>query len=187
LTSVLAAGDLLDVASVDQHQLEFRLQQVPDRLPVVAGGLHHDVRHAVCPQPVGQYQQPGHRRLELLDLADPLAVGARHPDARGHLRLMDVQRALARHDHVHPDPLLDDDRTVARTGPREQTTLGSALTAAGPGSGRGPHVKLNHGLTSTKKHQTSANDAANPRARTTSRRTIIFTGAQAAGEAGQEN
>jgi hypothetical protein len=71
-----------------------------------------------------------------------------------------IQRALALDDHIHRDLPLDDNRTVARTGPREQTSLRSALTAAGPGSGRGPHVKLNHGLKSTKNNATSANDAA---------------------------
>jgi hypothetical protein len=93
-------------------------------------------------------------------MLDSLARGARHAHARGHLRLVDIQRALALHDHIHPDLPLGHQPTVARTGPREQTSLRSALTAAGPGSGRGPHVKLNHGLNAPRKNATSANDAA---------------------------
>jgi hypothetical protein len=175
----LATGDLLDVAGVDEHQLELVLKQMPDRLPIVTGGLHHDMRHAVRLQPVAHHQQPTDRGGELLDVLHALAVCARHANARRHLRLVHVQRALTLHDHIHPDLPLDDNTTVARTGPRKQTSLRNALTAAGPGSGRGPHVKLNHGLKSTKKKTTSANDAPH--------HPPVFTRPQAAGEAGEEN
>jgi hypothetical protein len=91
---------------------------------------------------------------------------------------VDVQRALALDDHVHPDLPLEDNRTVARAGPREQTSLRSALAAAGPGSGRGPHVKLSHGLKSTKGNATSADDAASLH---------HFHPPRVAGVAGEEN
>ena len=84
------------------------------------------------------------------------------------LRLVNIKRALTLDQYLHHTDLHDDiDRTVDRQGPREQTRLGSALKAAGPGSGRDPHVKLKHGLTSTKKTTTSANDAPHHR---------VFTG-----------
>jgi hypothetical protein len=77
------------------------------------------VRHAVRLEPVAEHEQPADRRLELLDALDPLTRRARHAHARGHLRLMDIQRALALDDHIHHNLPLKDNRTVARTGPRE--------------------------------------------------------------------
>ena len=79
-----AAGQVLDVAGVDQPGLESaRLQQVEHRLPVVAGGLHRDPGYPQAAQPVGQAQQrPGHRgvRLHLLQPpAQPVLIG--HPHA----------------------------------------------------------------------------------------------------------
>ena len=50
---------------------------------------------------------------------------------------MDIERALALNDHIHPDLQLDDDTAIDRLKPREQTSLRSALKAAVPGSGRG--------------------------------------------------
>lgn len=96
-------------------------------------------------QPVADYQQPGDRRGELLDdLQAPGAIG--NPHARGDLRLVDIERALALNDNLHPDLPDDLDRAIDRQRPRRQTRLESALKAAGPGSGRGSHVKLKHGL-----------------------------------------
>src|ERR1700674_5824549 len=40
----LATGDVANVRSIREHQLEPALQDVPDRLPVDAGGLHRYVR-----------------------------------------------------------------------------------------------------------------------------------------------
>src|SRR6266496_6221922 len=64
------------------------------RLPVVAGGLHRDQRHASSVQPVGQFQQrPGGRGMlpHLLTAASRLVV-VRHSDARRQGGLADVQR-----------------------------------------------------------------------------------------------
>jgi hypothetical protein len=75
---------------------------------------------------------------------------------------MHIQSTLALNENLHHrPPTIDIDETVDRQEPREQTRLGNALKAAGPGSGRGPHVKLKHGHTGTKKNTTSANDATN--------------------------
>src|SRR4051812_9140877 len=48
---------------------------------------------------------------------------------------------------------------ASRTNGSRRLRRAHALGLAGDRCGRGPHVKLNHGLTSTKKHQMSANDA----------------------------
>jgi hypothetical protein len=55
----LAAGEDLDVAGVDQQQLEAcLLQHIPDGLPVLARGLHHHLGDPLAGQPVGQRLQP---------------------------------------------------------------------------------------------------------------------------------
>jgi hypothetical protein len=55
----LAAGEDLDVAGVDQQQLEAcPLEHVPDGLPVLAGGLHHHLGDLLGGQPAGQRLQP---------------------------------------------------------------------------------------------------------------------------------
>ena len=53
----LAAGDLLDVAGVDEDAFEPVLQDRPDRLPVDAGRFHRDLGDTVRLKPVGQRQQ----------------------------------------------------------------------------------------------------------------------------------
>lgn len=89
------AGQMLDVTGVDQPGLESgRLQQIEDRLPIVAGGLHHDPGHAQDAQVIGHLQQrAGHRRIRLhLLQATPWPVLVRHPRAADQEGLPDVQR-----------------------------------------------------------------------------------------------
>jgi len=50
----LATGNIANVRSIRQHQLEPALQDVPDRLPVDAGGLHRYVRDPLRRQPIRQ-------------------------------------------------------------------------------------------------------------------------------------
>jgi hypothetical protein len=164
----LAARHVLDVPRVDEHQLEVVLQQMPDRLPIVAGGLHHDVRDLVRAQPVGHHQQPWHSRLKLLDELDATTSPIRDAHTGRDLRFVHVKGALTLYENLHQHTSdRPQDEIVGRQGPREQTRLENALKAAGPGSGRGPHVKLNHGHTGTKTNATSANDASHHR---------VFTG-----------
>ena len=61
----LAAGHVLDVRGVDQEQLEVVLEQVVDRLPVDARGLHRDVGNAKSLEPVTQREQVGGHGLKL--------------------------------------------------------------------------------------------------------------------------
>ncbi len=53
----LAARYGLQMLRVDQQQLEAFLEQVEYRLPVTAGALHRDVRHAPLRQPLAQLLQ----------------------------------------------------------------------------------------------------------------------------------
>ena len=48
-TSVLRPGTCLTCRALHERQLEVVLQDVPDRLPIHAGRLHRDVRHADTP------------------------------------------------------------------------------------------------------------------------------------------
>ena len=93
----LASGDLLDVPGVDEHQLEAVLEHRPHRLPVHAGRLHRDLLDPERLKPVAQRQQTVHGRLELRHVLLELAP---LPDthARGHARLVHVQRARTLND-----------------------------------------------------------------------------------------
>src|SRR5829696_5088104 len=107
----LAAGQDLDVAGVDQQQLEPALfQHIPDRLPVLAGGLHHHLGDALGLQPVRQGLQAGGERRVSADLlaatpATPTDTSSiRDADAGHHLLLADIQRRGPFHDQLHRLP-----------------------------------------------------------------------------------
>jgi hypothetical protein len=96
----LAAGDLLDVAGADQHQLEALLEHRPGRLPVHAAGLHQDRLDVVRFQPIGQRQQAADRGRELLNefLQPPVMPD---PPTRRDAGLVHIQRPGALHDPLH--------------------------------------------------------------------------------------
>ncbi|MDT5155227.1 MAG: hypothetical protein QOI01_6960 [Mycobacterium sp.] len=52
----LAARQVLDVSGIDQHHLHARqiLQQVVERLPIVAGGFDDDARNLLCAKMIPQ-------------------------------------------------------------------------------------------------------------------------------------
>jgi len=58
----LATGDITNMRSIREHQLEPALEDVPDRLPVDAGGLHCYVRDPLRRQPIRQLQWVPHCR-----------------------------------------------------------------------------------------------------------------------------
>ena len=60
----LVAGDVLVVTGVDDPHLKGAFEEIVDRLPVLAGALHGDVRAAKLTQPVVQQEQGGGCRLE---------------------------------------------------------------------------------------------------------------------------
>jgi hypothetical protein len=96
------------------------------------------MRHLVRGQPVAQRQQALHRRLKLRDpLLAPTARPG-NPHARGHLRLVDIQRARTLNDRLHRSLLSPDhDATVAR-GAQLQTSLMVVLNGTVRGAGRAP-------------------------------------------------
>ncbi len=99
----LAPGHVLDVPRVAQRQLEVVFEDVPDRQPVHAGGLHRHMRDAVALQPVRQRQQACHGRGELGQMRHALPLSVRDPHARRDLRLMHVEaRDALKHLLKHP-------------------------------------------------------------------------------------
>jgi hypothetical protein len=128
----LAPGHLLDMPGVDEHQLEVVLEDVPDRLPIHTGGLHHHLRHAVSGQPVTQRQQATDRGRELGQVRLAHSASRGHPHARRHLSLVDIKRRRALDDHLHHDPLAGP-RCRLR-GPRKTTSLKSVLDKQQSGS-----------------------------------------------------
>jgi hypothetical protein len=99
----LSSGDLLDVAGVDQPPGEPVFKLVENRLPVIAGRLHHDQLDVRLGQPVRQGRRlTRHRgeRANLLPIAPARAVpGTAH--AGLHSGLADVQASDPFHDHIH--------------------------------------------------------------------------------------
>ena len=100
----LAAGHVLDVARVAERQLEVVFEQLPDRLPVDAGGLHRDVRDLMRGQPIAQCDQAPHRGLKLGQLRRAPPGGVGHAHTRGDLRLVHIERADALKDRFHRSP-----------------------------------------------------------------------------------
>ncbi len=134
----LASGQDLDVAGVDQHELEAALlEHIPDQLPVLAGGLHHDLADPLLREPVGQrLQLPGERRVgpDLL-AASPGLTGRAH--AGGDLVLADVEPGTALVDDVHQRHLLHPP-VRCPTGPTKSTKLTRVLGATVGGAGKVP-------------------------------------------------
>jgi hypothetical protein len=83
----LAARHVLDVRRIGQHQLELAVaQDMPYRLPIDAGRLHHHVPHAMAIQPVRKRQQIPRHRLEGSNFAFDL--DALHHTHAGHHRVL---------------------------------------------------------------------------------------------------
>ncbi len=55
----LAAGQILHMPGVDEHHVQVVLEQVVERLPVVAGGLHHYQRDVLADPMLPQRPAPG--------------------------------------------------------------------------------------------------------------------------------
>lgn len=90
----------LHFMGVGQGQLERALQDVPHRLPVTPGHLHHRVRHTARRQPLRQLQQtPGRGRKRPTLLVD--AAGILKPDPGHHRVLPQVQTHAPLDQHMH--------------------------------------------------------------------------------------
>ena len=155
----LAAGHVLYVRGVGQHQLEVAFEHMPHRFPVHAGGLHGDVLDAEGFEAVGQGQQP---RGGISEGAHFLQRGAVAGNAyAGHHRLfMNVQARAAWVDNFH-------DRlqfaATSACGPRHRT-LGCVLRGAKPQAtvwgARGAAGPTDIRVRGTKYKPTSMPDAA---------------------------
>jgi hypothetical protein len=84
----LAAGQVLDVSRIDKQHIESGvLQQVVERLPVVASGFHHRASDLLSDQMLTQrkdlarYRAPGRHRLYRL-------APARTGDSDAHLGVL---------------------------------------------------------------------------------------------------
>jgi hypothetical protein len=141
----LAAGQELDVAGVDQQQLQPPLlQHIPDGLPILAGRLQHDLRDVVVLEPLGEGLQTGaERRVGVHLLAAPAgAIG--HANTGHDLILADIQSGAAFVDHLHRRHLLVG--LVRRpAGPTDQATLKDVLVATVRGAGTAPASVLSTG------------------------------------------
>jgi hypothetical protein len=141
----LAAGQDLDLAGVDQHELEaVLLQHPPHWLPVLAGGLHHHLGDALGGQPPGQRLQSrgeGRERPHLL-VASAAPLG--HAHAGHHLVLGHIQAGAARHQQLHHGHLLPH-RLRCPAGPTDQATLKDVLAATVRGAGKAPASVLSTG------------------------------------------
>jgi hypothetical protein len=144
----LAAGDLLDVAGVDEHQLEVVFEDVPHRLPIHPGGLHHDLADLVRSQPVAERQESSDRRSERGQVPLAAAVGGRDAHARGHARLVDIERRDALNDHVHSHPLRSIIRSPSARACEIKESDDRARAATVRSSGTDPDAKLDDGLAS---------------------------------------
>ena len=137
----LPAGDVLDVLRIDQQQLEVAFQQVVDRLPVDARGLHGDVGDPGLGQPVRQSQQLFGHRAEGAYLLLAGAILGQHQPAGNDRLLVDVQAATAGIDGSHRSLLLGQDRarrpsaedSAVRAASKRRNNL-SSLGTPGPNS-----------------------------------------------------
>jgi hypothetical protein len=138
----LPARDLPGVAGVDQHAVELVLQDRPRRLPIHAGGLHHHLLDTMAGQPVAQRQQAANRAGKLRHVLLAPATPARLAHARGHLRLVHVQRCRAFDDRLHLAP---SSRSTVAQRPQGQRNLTDVLAAHSRAPGETPHARLKTG------------------------------------------
>jgi len=155
----LAARHVLDVPGVAQRQLEVLFEDVPDGLPIHAGGLHRDMRDAVRRKPVVQRHQALHGRLKLRQVRHAAPRLVRDPHARGHLRLVNIERADALKDRLHRLPLHGrTPRSCRPAGPSKQTSLMVMLKATVRDPGEGPCTKLTTGTQAPRRNAASTSD-----------------------------
>jgi hypothetical protein len=86
---------------IGQHKLPLAVvQDVPDRLPIDPGRLHHDMIDVMAVEPFPQRQQIRRRRLEAPDLLLDSAV-PRQPNARHHRLLVNIKACTTLMKHFH--------------------------------------------------------------------------------------
>ena len=161
LMSVLRPGTCFTAPGVDEHQLEAILEHRPHRLPIHAGGLHRDLLDPERLQPVAQRQQTLNRRLELRQVLLKLA-SLPDPHARGHARLVHVERARALNDPApSPAPFgqIDNDHRPRELRIHKRCCSACSRQQSGVPA-KAPTPDFAYGLTSTKAKSASANGRA---------------------------
>ena len=153
-TSVLRPGQVLHVPRIDQQHLEPGvLQQVVERLPVVAGGLHHRTRDPLGDQMLTQRQDlarhraPGGNRLNGFT-----APSTSDPHAHLGVPLRDIQPSTAGMNHFHGPSLPSHPHAcgVRRGEGRESSSLTLGLDGTNPRFPRKPSATmLTYRLTGT--------------------------------------
>ena len=141
------------MASVDQQQLEVAfLEEIPDRLPVLAGRFHHHLGHPLGSQPAGQRLQARGERVIGTHLAAPPALAVGRPHTGHHLEFADVQAGAPFDQQVHGSHLQSADGWCP-AGPTESTTLKGVLEANNSWCREGPRISLRLGLSRTKENR----------------------------------
>ena len=145
-----ATREDLHVAGVHQHELEALLfEDIPDRLPILPGRLHHDVRHGLLFEPAGELFEVRGERGVRADLAASPARAVRGAHAADDLVLSDVEPTAALVDDLHRWHLLGSFMRCP-AGPTEITTLKGVLKANSSRCREGPCISLTNGLSRTK-------------------------------------
>ena len=142
-TSVLRPGTCLTCRALTSMHSNSSSRIAHDRLPIDAGGLHHDLRDAVRGQPVAQRQQPADRRRELRHvlLAPAALVRApartRSPAPCGHPAPPGARRSSPSLASSH-----DRHDTTAAQGPQRTNESDRRARSTVRSSGETPHAKL---------------------------------------------
>ena len=136
----LAPRHIFDVAGIGQHQFELAVgENMPDRLPVDAGGLHDDMRTTFRCKPIGEGYQFLGGCLERLNPGHHLAV-PQVTNAGHHRLLVNIETSAMRMQKFHRSssaPLAwSPDRrnleSVLRGGKPPVATIRGAQGAPGP-------------------------------------------------------
>ena len=146
----LAAGQDLDVAGVDQQQLEAcLLEHLPDRLPILAGGLQH---HLGDPSPASHSASASSPEVKVWNLRTswdrrPRSSGTRTQATTSSLATSNpAQRATS-------SSTIDTSLACGwcPAGPTDQATLKRVLTATVRGAGKAPASVLSTGSLAPRK------------------------------------
>src|SRR5215203_5556029 len=158
-TSVLRPGRSLTCRALTNSSWKpTLLKDIPDRLPILAGGLHHHLGDPLAGQPPSQRLQPRGEGRERPHLLGSSAAPIRDAHADHYLVLGDIQPGAARVKQLHRRHL-----PMAYgwcpAGPTESTTLKHVLTATVRGAGRPPRQSYQRALS----HQGKPSLAGPPR------------------------
>jgi hypothetical protein len=142
----LSPGDVVQVVRVEQPALKALLERLKYGLPVHAGGLHPDQRHAGLGEPLGERRKPGERGAKGSRLLIPATPsGARDAHRCDHVVAVHVKTRAPLHQNIHRRAPSETTVYVSPGGGLPRMSLSYALEAAIKGS-TGPRATLSHGL-----------------------------------------